>query len=59
MIAIIFVGRQETTEYVHVTLGLRVREGHCGDMCNLAMGPQHSVLSALGWKIVSKSLYEG
>lgn len=52
MIAIIFMGRQEITEYVHATLGLRALEGQ-GGMHNLAMESQQGVLLSLGWKIIS------
>lgn len=50
--AIIFVGSQATTEYVHVTLGLRARERQHRVMSNIAIGSQHSGLSSLGWKTV-------
>lgn len=53
MIAIIFMGRQETTEYVHATLGLRALEGQQRGMHNLAMESQQGVLLSLGWKIIS------
>lgn len=53
LIAIIFMGRQETTEYVHVPLGLRALEGQQRGMHNLAMESQQGVLLSLGWKITS------